>query len=529
METQNAILSGFGLDGVLHLLQLIGSTLVPTEIPSVAEVMEAWRRGLLTDAEARKATHPNGCSWFPDNPQNAGGILGKSIGKAWQATAEMGIERPAPGELLELLRRRNIEEDEFEKTMRQSGWKNSDWLDWYRSLINEMPSISDLLHFDAKDVFFPEIVQKYGMWKEMRQEYVNIAERIGMNEEMMRFDYDGKDWDKPGASGIEGEKPVPLYMLHHFARWDMMSLTSAYDAYRRLRPGRVDRYKKIFPDIEPFTQRDLQLHLRVANMAPLSRDWLAALSYHTLTRVDVRRMHAVGVLTPDEVYEQYLDLGYNPEDAARLRDFTVKLNANTGQTADQKEAVKLTVQSFEIGALDEAPALAALKTAGLAETAAVLKVRNATARRRLKTAKSLIASVRKRFLNGHLTGLESHSMLLQAGFPVASADAYLRDWGIEQDTHRRELTTSQVLKLWSLGIIEEPTALQRLQNLGWAKIDAEYLIDLNAESERKAVEKKAYEPPYQREGAIAPYSGHPSASPQEVAPGAGSGEPIANP
>ena len=91
---------------------------------------------------------------------------------------------------------------------------------------------------------------------------------------------------------------------------------------------------------------------------------------------------------------------------------------------------------------------------------------------------------------------------------------------MEHDTHRRELTSAHVLELWRLGIIEEPTAVARLQNLGWSQIDAEYLLDLNAESERRRVEKSQYEPPYQRASEPPPYAGRPSATPA-AAPGHG--------
>jgi len=55
---------------------------------------------------------------------------------------------------------------------------------------------------------------------------------------------------------------------------------------------------------------------------PWWRDKLKAISYHPLTRVDVRRVYRMGIINRDQVYRTYLDLGYNEEKAEWLTRFT---------------------------------------------------------------------------------------------------------------------------------------------------------------------------------------------------------------
>ncbi|GAH07018.1 unnamed protein product, partial [marine sediment metagenome] len=43
-----------------------------------------------------------------------------------------------------------------------------------------------------------------------------------------------------------------------------------------------------------------------------------------LTRVDIRRMYKIGVITRAEVYESYLQHGYTDENAKRMTEFTVQ-------------------------------------------------------------------------------------------------------------------------------------------------------------------------------------------------------------
>ena len=64
------------------------------------------------------------------------------------------------------------------------------------------------------------------------------------------------------------------------------------------------------------------------DIIPGWRDELIAISYRPYTRVDIRRMHDVGVLDEDEVYEAYQDIGYNDEKARTLTDFTIALNSD---------------------------------------------------------------------------------------------------------------------------------------------------------------------------------------------------------
>ena len=60
---------------------------------------------------------------------------------------------------------------------------------------------------------------------------------------------------------------------------------------------------------------DLDLLLRALDVMPFWREKLKDISYNPLTRVDVRRMHRIGVLEEEGVFNAYLDVGYNEENA----------------------------------------------------------------------------------------------------------------------------------------------------------------------------------------------------------------------
>ncbi|GAI80092.1 unnamed protein product, partial [marine sediment metagenome] len=68
---------------------------------------------------------------------------------------------------------------------------------------------------------------------------------------------------------------------------------------------------------------ELNMLLRALDVMPFWRDKLTQIAYRRLTRVDIRRMYKTGVITRAEVYESYIEHGYNPKNAERMTAFTV--------------------------------------------------------------------------------------------------------------------------------------------------------------------------------------------------------------
>ena len=80
--------------------------------------------------------------------------------------------------------------------------------------------------------------------------------------------------------------------------------------------------------------QELEMLLTALDIMPFWREKLIKLSYNPLTRVDVRRMHAMGVLEDDGVFDSYRAVGYSPENAELMLDFTKRYNSDetTGLT-----------------------------------------------------------------------------------------------------------------------------------------------------------------------------------------------------
>ena len=204
--------------------------------------------------------------------------------------------------LVTLRRRQIITLDAYKMRMHHLGYDEKEAEDYYTaSLI--YPSASDLVRMAVREAFTPEIAEKFGQYQDLPPKFMELAQQAGLTE-----DFAKAFWA---------------------AHWELPSPQMGFDLLHR---GII-------------TQDELKMLLRALDIMPFWRDKLIALSYAPFTRVDIRRMHKVGILTEAQVLQSYKDIGYNDEKAKALTDFTIKLNAGTA-TGSDKELAKSEVVSL---------------------------------------------------------------------------------------------------------------------------------------------------------------------------------------
>lgn len=146
------------------------------------------------------------------------------------------------------------------------------------------PSPSDLVTWQAREVFEEEMVEKYGLDAEFEE-------------------IDKEPFYKAGMDITQ----IKNYWRAH---WLHPPLTVVYEMYHR---GLIEK-------------EELWAYFRLVEIPPFWRDKLIELSHPPYTRVDTRRMHAVGILDREAVKRNYMDLGYNEEKAENLTEFTIAYN-----------------------------------------------------------------------------------------------------------------------------------------------------------------------------------------------------------
>ena len=200
-----------------------------------------------------------------------------------------------------------------------------------------IPPPQDLITMSVRDVFTPEIVRKYRQDEDFPPDFAKWAKQQGISEFWAR-----KYWQ---------------------AHWVLPSVQMGYEMLHR----RV------------ITEAELKDLMRAQDIMPGWRDQLVEISYRPYTRVDIRRMHRVGVLSDNQVYESYRDIGYNDAKAKTLRDFTIELNRDDDDIQEDLEGITRSsvLAAFKDGIITRQTTDDLLKEAGIGTQARLIYVTDA--------------------------------------------------------------------------------------------------------------------------------------------------------
>ena len=189
-----------------------------------------------------------------------------------------------------------LDKNEHDNLLARLGYLSKDF-ELMRKSYFYIPPVTDLIRFAVREAYDDSLAEDL----QLDSGYDTIKER---------FENDLKQ------NGLE-----PAYgRLYWRSHWDLPSPTQGYEMLQR---GIINL-------------DELRQLLKVSDYSPQWIDKLIKIAYTPYTRVDIRRMHKLGVLSYDEVVEAYKQIGYEESKAITLADFTVKLNeeVNIDKTRD---------------------------------------------------------------------------------------------------------------------------------------------------------------------------------------------------
>ena len=219
------------------------------------------------------------------------------------------IMRPLPSEgaIVELRHRGLITDATAQFYLQQLGYEQSH-IDEIIALSEVIPNVGDLITFQVREAFNDIAAAKYGYDGGDTTQVTQWAAKQGLSA----------DW-------------VKRYWRSH---WQLPGISQGYDMLHRLRPGQ---------STNPFVKADMQELLQVADYTPFWQNRLIEISYDPYTRVDVRRLHKLKILTDDDVYQNYLDQGYDEEHAKALTKYTIDSETIDGSTkAEANRSLSMT-------------------------------------------------------------------------------------------------------------------------------------------------------------------------------------------
>jgi len=181
--------------------------------------------------------------------------------------------------------------------LRRHGFNDND-VEKLKQLAFYIPPPQDLIHMAVREAFTPEIAETFGQYEQFPPAFAEWALKLGISD----------DWAK-------------AYWASH---WELPSLQMGFEMLHR----------RIINDSM------LDMLMRAQDVMPFWREKLKLISYNPYTRVDVRRMFNVDVLSEQDVYDTYRDLGYDHEHALRLQEFTIKNRRQESKDISKTEILK---------------------------------------------------------------------------------------------------------------------------------------------------------------------------------------------
>jgi len=336
---------------------------------------------------------------------------------AWREISKRWL---SAGELIELRRRGRIGEKEFSDRLHQLGYDHRA-VAGYVELLDRIPGPGDLISMAVREAFHPDLVAKYHYLDAFPGEFAEWMTKQGYSVE----------W-------------AQRYWAAHWR------LPSIGDAFTMLHRGVIG-----MDEI-----RDL---LRTADIAPIWHEPLIKIAYAPYTRVDVRRMHALGVLSDEELVKAYMDLGYDADHAAHMAEFTILYNAST-----QREATKSDItKGYRAGRLERADAVQALIDIGYTPEWAEYHIATVEYEAAEEYVEEQIKTIQTLYESRRIDRAEAASRLTGLGLRGERINDRLELWTITRDRRDVAPSVSKLEEFYAHGIIDRDAFEHEMKSHGY--------------------------------------------------------------
>ena len=307
------------------------------------------------------------------------------------------------------------------------------------------PSPGDLIRWQAREVFEPDMIAKYGL-----------------DDEFGRID------QAPFlAAGMTTEQTRNYWRAH----WEHASWTEVQEMLFR---GQLN-------------VSDVRDWFRLVEIPPFWRDKMIKVAYHPYTRVDVRRMHKIGVLSDDELKRSLMDIGFDDEHAEGMKKFYIQYNMGTGENPDRDLTRSIIEKAYRVGTIGGSELDEGLTALGYDEDAVAFIHAILDQDEALDRATDWIGLLRSQVNAGLLDPVEAKNKLASLGLSSSAVE----HWGNIFTAYAEEpvkIPSKTDIKNWvAHKTITEAEGKEYLERLGYAPHEIYlYMIDWTGSEERYA-------------------------------------------
>lgn len=259
-----------------------------------------------------------------------------------------------------------------------------------------------------------------------------------------------------GQQGISSEWAKNYWAAH----WTLPSPQQGFEMFQR----------------DVITRDQLDALLVALDVMPAWRDRMTAIAYNPIGRIDIRRIHALGQITDDELVTRYRYAGYSPADAQAMADFTIQYNAEPDPEPDNIAAgmTRSTIIGFyKDGIIERGRAKDSLLAIGIGEAAAEAFLDQADIDEDYRQNAQDIQLIVSAFRAQRRSYEESRNLLVALNLPLKILARAVFQLDVIRNRQTRKPTKADLVKFQKAGFITDQEYKARLELLGYTGADAE--------------------------------------------------------
>lgn len=441
--------------------------------PAVGQAMDAYRRGLLTDAQfetalQRAAIEPqwwNALKALKDRPLDPAEIA-KAIHRGIIKGDGLLIASPptAPGKVPA------VPPSSLDPVV-QAAWSGYSE-EKLRILVGNAglpPGLHEMLSLWNRGIVTKDDVQRAVAESNLRNEYqdvvLGLARQLLTPHEYAELVIRGWISVEEGAAGAA---------MHGMTQEDFGLLSKMIGRPIPIhqvttglaRGGSFDGDRSHIPEA----------YLRSLQEGNLRPEWYSlayANRYSLPSYFVVRGMVQDGSIKTDDAATIFEEAGWPPDLAKKA---AASFSQGTASTAKKLTAAEWLTE-YEGGYIERAELVAKIKALGYAPAEAEAYAELADARRAKSARNAVVQRIHTRYVGHKLTDQEAETDLAAQGVPEPAHRILLESWKAEREANVTRLTQAQIVKAFKKGVFDRPTTEEHLSDQGMDADDIKTLLD----------------------------------------------------
>ncbi len=335
------------------------------------------------------------------------------------------------GVISRLFLRGEIDEPTMFEKMRQLGFTDERTRDIVK-LWERIPSIQDIVRYIAKEAFEPDKIEMFGLMEEYPVEAEIWGAKQGVSKKWVEAEWVAH-WRDLGIDFM-------LEAFHrHIVDWDLV-----------------------------------KSYMSLIEIPPRLQSIVRDTAFRVYTRVDVRRMHKIGVLDDEELVQAYQDQGYDTDKAAKMAQFTIRYNIQNQKDLTKSEVLKGYAENI----IPKNEALAMLIDMEYSEGEAEYLVTYEDYKEGKKLEDLVLKNIASRYQENLIDQTEARTRLNNLNLSGERIELLIEKWLINKSDDTKLPTKSDCDKFLINNLIDENEYRDKLRALGYKPYDINIYIKL---------------------------------------------------